>query len=168
MDLLRLTLHWAHLVAVVSWIGGIVYLLTVLLPAMPKLALRDRANFVPIILGRFIRLVWISIATLVASGLYRMFAVWNVGEATFWSLPQGQILTTKLVLAAALIGVALSVTFNVVPKTVAHVSTHKNDSPDAYACLQCAQVMGGMKRHLKTALALALVIIFLAAKLRGA
>lgn len=162
---LPLAFHWIHLLGVVAWIGGIVYILGVLLPAMPHVALRDRATFVPLLLRRFLVVVWISIGAIVLTGLYRIFFVWDVTAPGFFASWPGRTLAEKLVLVGALIGIAAKITFLVVPQAIEHVRTHKNDSPDDYKCPQCLQVIGRLKRHLQFALAIALVTILWAARL---
>ena len=160
-------LLWLHLLGVVAWIGGIAYILLVLMPAMPKIALRDRANFVPLTLRRFLRVVWIAVTVILVTGLCRAFTIWPAGEASFWTTPLGRILGEKLGMVVLILGVVLSVTLRAVPRAIAHVATHKDDPADAYACKQCATIIGSLKRHLQIGLAIALVIIFWAVRLRG-
>lgn len=158
---------WSHILGVVAWIGGIAYVLFVLMPAVPKIALRDRANFIPIILRRFLALVWTSVAVILLSGTYRIFWVWNASQAEFWGSPVGRILMEKLTLVAVILVVVSLVTFRAVPRALTHVATHQKDAPDAYACQQCATVVGSLKRHLQVGLAVALLIIFWAVRLRS-
>jgi uncharacterized membrane protein len=157
--------HWFHLLAVVAWIGGIIYVLTILLPAMPQVALRDRANFVPLLLRRFLALVWISIGAILLTGLYHIFFVWDATAPGFFGSPLGRTLIEKWVLAAALIGVAAKITLQVAPRAIAHVHTHRDDAPDAYKCPQCLKVIGGLKRHLQVALGIAALTILWATRL---
>jgi len=69
---------------------------------------------------------------------------------------------------AVLIGIAVLLTVQVVPRAIRHVHTHGDDPAEAYRCAQCATVVGGMRRRLQLALILALAIIYLAVMLRGA
>lgn len=167
MNFLSQALLWAHIVSVVAWIGGIVYVLVVLMPAMPKIALRDRANFVPLILTRFLWVVWVAYGVILVTGTYRIFFVWDASTGAFWASPLGRVLMEKLGLVAGITAVVLSVTYQAVPRAKAHVATHKADAPDAYACKECATVIGALKRRLQIGLAFALVIIFWAVRLRG-
>jgi hypothetical protein len=77
-------------------------------------------------------------------------------------------LLLKLVLVAALIAVALSVTVRVYPRTVSHLKTHQNDQPAEYRCSKCGEVTDFIKAHLTAAVLLSVFIIFAAALLRGA
>ncbi len=167
MDWVSRIMLWAHIVSVVTWIGGISYILFVLLPAMPNVALRDRARYVPVLLRRFLWVVWVSVVAIFVTGLYRIFFVWNAAEAAFWGTPQGRTLVEKLGLVGAILVVVLLVTFRVVPGAIAHVATHADDPADAYKCPQCLKVIGGMKRHLQVGFAIGLVIILYGVMLRG-
>lgn len=162
------TLYFLHIVAVVFWIGGIAYILTVLMPAVPNLSLRDRAGFMPILLRRFLVVVWTAIMILLLTGLHRVFFVWDITHSGFFATPIGYTLAAKLVLVALLIGIALLVTLRTVPRAVSHVLTHTGAAPDEYKCMQCKQIVGGMRRQLQVALVLGLLIIYAAVELRGA
>ena len=121
----------------------------------------------PLILRRFLVIVWTAIGLLILSGLYRMFFVWDVTQAGFFATPFGYTLTVKLVLVAVLIAVAGVVTFRAVPRAKAHVTTHHSDPPEAYKCAQCGDIVGGLRRLLQIALVVALAIIYAAVELRG-
>lgn len=167
MSLINSILYFLHVVAVVFWIGGIGYILFVLMPAMPQVSLRDRSRFMPLVLNRFLVVIWTSIGILVISGLYRIFMVWDVTQAGFFTSRVGHVLAAKLVLIVLLIGIALVVTLRTMPRARTHVATHHEDPPDAYKCAQCRNIVGGMRRMLQTALVVALVIIYAAIELRG-
>jgi len=162
-------LHTLHLLAVVFWIGGVGYTLFVLIPALPTVSLRDRAVLVPRLFRRFLTLVWLSIAVVASTGLYRAVAVMGISSInSLTGTYYGNILLLKLVLVAALIAVALSVTVRVYPRTVSHLKTHQNDQPTEYRCSKCGDVTGFIKAHLTAAVLLSVFIIFAAALLRGA
>lgn len=144
-------------------------MLLVLMPYMRLVALRDRARLVPAMLRRFIGVIWASIATIVFTGLYRVFLVMHITTIDQLTAgPYGQILTMKLTLVVVLIGIAASVTLRVYPRIAAHVATHEGDEHGVYTCPACGGLMGAMRRHLTAGLGIALVIILLAAALRGA
>lgn len=167
MNLINSIMYFLHVVAVVFWIGGIGYILYVLMPAMPQVSLRDRSRFMPLVLNRFLVVVWSAIGVLVISGLYRIFLVWDVTQAGFFATRVGYVLAAKLVLIVLLIGIAIVVTSRVVPRARTHVATHHEDPPNAYKCPQCGDIVGGMRRMLQAALVVALVIIYAAIELRG-
>ena len=168
MSILNSVLYFLHVVAVVFWIGGISYILFVLMPAVPHVALRDRVKFMPLILRRFLYIVWAAIGLIVVSGVYRILFVWNVTEAGFFSTQLGYVLIAKLMLVVVLIVIAILVTFQAVPRAREHVTTHLKDPPDEYKCAQCGDIVGRLRRLLQSALVVALVVIYAAIELRGA
>ncbi|GBC69326.1 hypothetical protein HRbin01_01024 [archaeon HR01] len=162
-------MHWMHLLGVVFWIGGVAYILLVLMAGLPHVALRDRARMMPILLRRFLYLVWVSVAVVAATGLYRVVFVMGITDVAALTMTRyGNLLLAKLVLVAALLAVASSVTLRVYPRTVRHLQTHLEEPADSYRCTSCRMITGSIKLHLETGLVLAAVIIFAAALLRGA
>ena len=169
MGLITTLLHTLHLLAVVFWIGGVGYTLFVLIPGLQTVSLRDRSALVPRLFRRFLTLVWLSIAVVASTGLYRAVAVMGISSLnSLTGTYYGNILLLKLVLVAALFAVALSVTVRVYPRTVNHLKTHQNDPPTEYRCSKCGEVTGIVKAHLTAAVLLSAFIIFAAALLRGA
>jgi len=164
---INVLIYFIHVVSAVFWVGGIAYILFVLMPAVPRVALRDRSHFMPILLRRFLVVVWSAIVFLILTGWQRAVYVWDATETGFFDAPTGHVFATKLVLAAVLVGIALLVTVRVVPRAIAHVATHEHDPADAYQCAQCATVVGGMRRVLRAALGVALAVILLGVMLRG-
>ena len=166
--MLSVVFYWLHIIGVVFWIGGVAYIVLVLSPSLGLISLRDRARFVPKILRRFLVVVWISIAIIVASGIYRLVFVMGMRslEPLFFTV-YGNILSIKLLLVSALIGIAASISLRVYPRTVAHVSMHADEGPEVYACPACRTVAGSISRHVTLGLLLALAIIFLAVMLRN-
>lgn len=57
MEMISTILHTLHLLALVFWIGGVGYILFVLMPSLPVVSLRDRARLVPRLLSRFLTIV---------------------------------------------------------------------------------------------------------------
>ncbi|HIQ29901.1 MAG TPA: hypothetical protein EYH45_04985 [Candidatus Caldiarchaeum subterraneum] len=167
--MLSLVLHWIHLLSVVLWIGGVGYILFVLLGNMRFISLRDRARFVPRILKRFLVIVWLSIAAIIISGLYRVIFVMHITSVEQLIFTRyGNILGLKIILVVALITVALRITTKVYNRTVHHVAKHVDDEPNSYTCAECGSIVGSIRNHLEVGFLLSVVIIFLAAMLRGA
>lgn len=169
MEMISTILHTLHLLALVFWIGGVGYILFVLMPSLPVVSLRDRARLVPRLLSRFLTIVWLSVAISASSGLYRAVAVMGITSLNHLTgTYYGNVLMVKLVLVAVLIAIASSVTLRVYPRTVSHLKTHLDDQPTEYRCAKCSEVTGFIKVHLIAAVSLSVVIVFSAALLRGA
>ena len=73
MRTLYLVSVWLHIVAAMAWVGGMLFLVTVLLPLLRTPAMRPQAAELFNALGRRFRIVgWVAIGTLVATGLFNV------------------------------------------------------------------------------------------------
>jgi uncharacterized membrane protein len=98
--------QWVHVTAAVIGIGGMAFLLAVLLPSARVLAPEDRGQLLRAVSGRFRWVSWSVIALLILSGLYnvRQF-YWEVAWGRSWIF-----LTVKIVLACAVFAISLALT----------------------------------------------------------
>lgn len=98
--------QWVHVTAAVIGIGGLAFLLAVLLPSARALATEERGQLLRAVSGRFRWVSWSVIALLILSGLYnvRQF-YWEVAWGRSWIF-----LTVKIVLAFAVFGISLALT----------------------------------------------------------
>lgn len=79
-----------HLAGAIAWLGGMTFVLIALRPAATAvLAPPQRLPLLATALARFFALVWISIALLLGSGLYRLTQVGMAGAPTGWHLMLG-------------------------------------------------------------------------------
>ena len=75
MRLLYLVSVWLHIVAAMAWIGGMLFLVTVLVPMLRKPAMRPRAaELFHEIGGRFRLVGWIALSTLVVTGVFNVMS----------------------------------------------------------------------------------------------
>jgi uncharacterized membrane protein len=73
MRTLYLVSVWLHVVAAMAWVGGMIFLVTILVPLLRTPALRPRAPELFAVVGRRFRLVgWIALVTLVITGLFNV------------------------------------------------------------------------------------------------
>ena len=83
-------MKFLHLAAAVVWLGGISFMLLALRPAAQALlAPPQRLPLIAAVLGKFFRLVWISIGLLLATGLAMLLAVGMKNAPTGWHLMLG-------------------------------------------------------------------------------
>ena len=98
--------QWIHVTTAVMGIGGVGFLLVVLMPSLKVLDAEQREALARAVLERFRWVSWSVIILLLASGLY------NVREY-YWRAPWGRawlFLTIKIVLAFAVFGISLALT----------------------------------------------------------
>lgn len=86
--------QWIHLSAAVVGVGGIGFLLLVLLPSARVLTPEQRDLLLQAVGGKFRWVSWTVILLLIISGLYNMSLVWEAPWGRYW-----QMLTVKIALA---------------------------------------------------------------------
>lgn len=97
--------QWVHVAAAVIGVGGIGFLVFLLLPSAQVLSAEQRAVFFRIFLGRFRWVSWSAIVLLLASGLYNAGLAWEVPWGTYWTF-----LTIKIVLSLLVFAISLCLT----------------------------------------------------------
>lgn len=166
---LSLVLHWIHLSAVVLWIGGLGFNLMLLTPNLKSIDLTNRSKLIDKILPKFLTLVWISIAAVVATGLYRVVFVNNMTTmADFTATTYGLSLLAKILIVAVMISIAAVITLKFKPKIMAHISTHISGEPAQPSCAICASLLKRTRALMMSVFIMSFVVIFIAAFLRGA
>ena len=115
VSLLHLALIWAHLLAAISWIGGMVFLSLVLAPAYrSRPQTPDTAWLFRAAARRFRAVVWTAIAILLVTGpLLAIDRGWTFFEPTRWPYP----LVAKVCLVGALLTAVALHDFLVGPRT---------------------------------------------------
>jgi len=98
--------QWVHLVAAVVGVGGMAFVLLVLLPSIRVLADEQRDLMLRAMMGRFRWASWSAILLLLASGLYNIrLRAWEAPWGPYW-----RWLTVKIVLACCVFTIALLLT----------------------------------------------------------
>jgi uncharacterized membrane protein len=97
--------QWIHLSAAVVGVGGITFLLYILLPSTRALPLEHRDNLLRAVLKRFRWVSWSVIILLLGSGLYNVRMAWEAPWGTYW-----YFLTIKIILALSIFLITLSLT----------------------------------------------------------
>ncbi|KAA0256670.1 hypothetical protein FBQ97_11950 [Acidobacteria bacterium ACD] len=105
-------LQLVHLFATVAWIGGMIFMKAVLMPALSALEAPARGRLMGAIAKRFTLLAWTSVALLLVTGLMKtpsgMLAETTTGV--------GRLLFAKHALFALMIVIGFVITFAVAPK----------------------------------------------------
>jgi uncharacterized membrane protein len=96
---------WVHLIAVVTWIGGLLFVPLVLKPALRGLTPESQQAQVLRRVGlRFRTIAWVSLITLILTGAFNM--LYEGGSARLEST-WGAVLMLKLLLVAIAVGLTL-------------------------------------------------------------
>ncbi len=120
MHTLYLVSVWLHIIAAVTWIGGMLFLVTVMVPLLRKPGMRDRAMELFHVTGVRFRLVgWIALSTLVLTGifniLHRGFTLGQLFSGEAFSGAWGHALGGKLFLVGLILASSLVHDFYVGP-----------------------------------------------------
>lgn len=98
--------QWLHVAAAVVGIGGVGFLLLVLLPSAQRLAPEQRHLLMRLVSARFRWVSWSVILVLIGSGLFSIRQYyWDVAWGTAW-----KFLTVKIILAFFVFAISLSLT----------------------------------------------------------
>ena len=108
--------YWLHLLATVTWIGSLVSISILVLPAAARaLQPADQLAFIDVVQKRLEPIGWFSVSLLVVTGLFQMSI--NIHYNGFLSV-SGQwslAILSKHILVAALIAVSAMHTWDVLP-----------------------------------------------------
>lgn len=123
---------WIHIVAACLWLGGMLFLVLVLVPALKHL--QDPALSARLIreTGRRFRLVgWVTLGVLVGSGLSNLYArgvrIGDALRADFWNTPFGGVLGFKLAIVFLILALSAWHDFKIGPRA----SEAARSAPDA-------------------------------------
>ena len=105
-------LQLVHLFATVAWIGGMIFMKAVLVPALSSLEPPSRGRLMSAVAKRFTVLAWTSVVLLAVTGLMKTPSELLHDTTT----GVGQLLFTKHLLFLLMIGVGFIITIAVAPK----------------------------------------------------
>ena len=99
-------MQWVHVMAAVLGLGGMGFLLLVLIPSLGVLSAEQREALSKAVAGRFRWVTWSAMTVLLISGLYHI-------RRYYWEEPWDRawkFLALKILLSFLLFGIALGVT----------------------------------------------------------
>lgn len=152
-----------HIVAACAWLGGMLFLVLVVVPSLRARELAPHAAAAIRIVGERYRTVgWVTLLVLVATGLvnasFRAGSFPGLGDAAWWTTPFGRFLGMKLALVALVLVLSAVHDFWVGPRA-GRLMIAAPDAPSTRAWRGAARMMGRVN------LLLALAIVALAVRL---
>ncbi|GIV22213.1 MAG: hypothetical protein KatS3mg054_1492 [Chloroflexus sp.] len=99
-----------HILAAMLWVGGMLFLVLVVLPAVRHPELQPHRQRIIAQTGIFFRRAgWIALGVLIVTGTFNVLYRWTswdaVVDGSFWQTPAGALLGWKLVLFLAMLAV---------------------------------------------------------------
>lgn len=151
------------------WIGGLGFNIMILMPNLKRVNLAERSKLMSQVMPTFLKLVWISIAIIVSTGLYRVVFVNHMAKLSdFTTTSYGLSLITKMSIVAAMIALAAIITLRLSPKIVSHLAAHVQGEQMQQSCSICAAMLKQTRLLMITVFVMSFIVIFIAAFLRGA
>ncbi len=124
--LLRALILWLHLLAAMTWIGGLVFQVLVVFPTLARAApTGERVRFALSLEARFRVLVWPVVGLALFTGLVNLMNVWYATVVTAANLSPTfiPVLSIKLSLVVGMIALQAVQQFLVQPRRVAALRT---------------------------------------------
>jgi putative copper export protein len=144
-----------HILSAIVWIGGMLFLALVIVPATRGLPPPDRSALFSAVGRRFRAVGWVCIGLLLLTGIvnsaYRGVTLDNVLTAELWTSPFGRVLSLKLAVVAVMLTLSLYHDFVIGPRSV-RVTT----GPQAQQLRRLASYVGRIEAIL------ALIVVALA------
>jgi uncharacterized membrane protein len=129
MSILWVIVYWLHLLATVTWIGGMIFYVLVLVPSMGAIDPPQRGKLVGSILKRYAPLAWGAIVVLIVTGV---FIARRTGMLGFnFNTTRGIVLFAKhvIILIMVLIGAMVSLVIGPKLKAPPKVVEGGSDAP---------------------------------------
>jgi uncharacterized membrane protein len=152
-----------HIVAAAAWLGGMLFLVLVLVPALRTPALAAHATAAIRAVGERYRTVgWATLLVLVATGVanaaLRAGSLASLSDRAWWATPFGRLLALKLALVALVLVLSALHDFAIGPRAGRLMA----EAPDA---TRTARWRGAARWMGRVNLLLALAIVALAVRL---
>jgi uncharacterized membrane protein len=143
--------NFLHLLATVTWIGGIIFMNVVLVPSQSAISPEQRGKLSGVIVKRFLILVWGSVIILIITGLYKTpTQMLFYPESGF-----GYWLTVKHAAIILMIIFGLIVTFVISPK-LRSLAPKTGEQPSA----EFIKAQKNMSLIARTNMVLGLLVLF--------
>jgi len=163
MRLLYLTSVWLHILAATIWMGGLCFLVLVVVPWLRSGAATDAGTFLRETGERFRSVGWICFAVSLVTGTFNLWMrgvrASHFADPAWWTSPFGSATGLKLGLFALVVVISWVHDFGVGPRAV-EVMEHDPKSPEAAHLRRQASMLGRLNGVLGLALlALGVVIV---------
>jgi putative copper resistance protein D len=131
--LLRALILWLHLLAAITWIGGLVFQLLVVFPTLARVApTGEQVRLALRLEARFRVIVWPAVGMVLFTGLVNLMNVWYATVTTAGSIPSTfvPVLSVKLGLVLGMIALQAVQQLLVQPRRVVALHGWPAGGPD--------------------------------------
>jgi len=131
--LLRTLILWLHLLAAITWIGGLVFQVLVVFPTLAQAApTGERVRLALSLEARFRVIVWPAVGLVLFTGLVNLMNVWYGSVVTAGSIPPTfvPVLSIKLSIVLTMVALQAVQQFLVQPRRIAALRGWPAGAPD--------------------------------------
>ncbi len=151
---------YLHILAAATWVGGIIFLVAVVVPSLKKLDRTAAAPMLRATVFRFRSVGWVAFAVLFATGLYNLHARgigWSeLTDPAFRATSSGKALLIKLACFAFIVILQAVHDFSIGPRALAAMET---DAPEATRLRKQAGLIGRINGVVTLVIVLCAVIV---------
>lgn len=163
MSLFNIIIDWLHLLGAATWVGGLIFIVTVFYPVVNQLDPKERAKAIQLMANRFRILVTIAVILLVTTGPM------NLPSGYTWSTIHNSKtyftwLMIKLTFVVIMLVLGFSVPFYLSPKAN-RLAPQPGEKPSPEFLKTSKQIL--LVTHMVTGLGI-LILFFAAVLLNGA
>ena len=163
MRLLYLISVWLHILVATVWVGGLFFLVLVVVPWLRSGNATDAGAFLRETGERFRFVGWICFATALVTGTFNLWMRGvrpsHLGDPSWWASPFGSATGLKLLVFLLVVAISAVHDFGVGPRAV-EVMERDPDSPEAIRLRRQASLLGRLNGVLALGLlALGVVIV---------
>ena len=140
MNIYYALLDWVHLLATVSWIGGIVFYVTILLPSSFVLDPPQRGKLMGAIMKRYAPITWVGIILLILTGI--LISIERGMPVISFSSTYGILFFIKHICILIMICIGVIISFVLGPKIVPKAPPAGPPSPPGPEVIKIQKTMG--------------------------
>lgn len=149
-----------HVFAAVVWVGGVLFIGAIAIPASRSLPEEQRRKTISLLTRPFRIVGWIALLTLLGTGLYLIW-IWgarpgNLVDGTFFDTPRAWILGVKIALVTLMILVSGLHDWYIGPKA-AELAEEQNENARPWRI--AAGLLGGLTGLLSLCIVLCAIVI---------
>ncbi len=153
-NILLILVNWIHIVAVVIWGGGAIFMTFIVSPNLARLPPKDAGPLGGAMSKQFTKVAWTMVFFIALTGLLRMYYKNFLNLNLLLTSPYGQILTVKLLIFLVMVVLGTQI-------LTTGMKLQSASGPEEAMALQ-----GRIALISKTMITLGIIVIFLAVGLR--
>jgi putative copper export protein len=160
-------IRWVHLLAAVTWVGGMIFLLFVAFPALTHRKEQQRMSVITHTFARFLKLIWVSVGLLILSGIWNLYGRLHSPAIASLSVYYFGAFLIKFLLFLGMLSMAGKLHFAIIPRLQEVVQRETTHEPTAEFLQWQKKALGLMRGNLLIGIIIVLLAAYLASLATG-